>query len=155
MAKAIRVNSKISTRQLVGIIAELERWRDRELGLKLTWEKIEAFSGFTRQAMSRHPKILNAYQEAKRSLSTPGRRSRSRSYNDERAYFDRTLESLRSEIQRYEALEQAWLQRWQRIAFHCSRRGLSIGDLDQPLDDPGRGGATNRGQQSKLDAKPI
>ncbi|WP_186111844.1 hypothetical protein [Burkholderia gladioli] len=138
MPKAIRANSKISVAKLASIVAELERWRDKELGVKLTWERIEAFSGFTRQALSRHPKIASAYQEAKLSLSMPDRRSRSRSQGDERAYFDETLASLRAEVRRYEALEQGWLQRWQRIAFHCSRRGLSIDELDQPLDDPGR-----------------
>jgi len=40
----------------------------------------------------------------------------------------------RLQITRYEALEQLWLQRWQRIAFHCSRRGISIDELDRPLD---------------------
>ncbi|KGD08476.1 MULTISPECIES: hypothetical protein [Burkholderia] len=144
MPKAIRANSKISAAKLTSIIAELERWRDKELGVKLTWERIEAFSGFTRQALSRHPKIASAYQEAKRSLSMPDRRSRSRSQDDERTYFDETLASLRAEVRRYEALEQGWLQRWQRIAFHCSRRGLSIGELDQPLDDPGRSFDTDR-----------
>jgi hypothetical protein len=29
-------------------------WGDGELGMKLTGERIEAFSGFTRQALSRH-----------------------------------------------------------------------------------------------------
>jgi len=134
MVKTIRANSKISERKALEIIAELERWRDRELGVKLTWERIESFSGFTRQAMSRHAKIMLAYQDAKRSLAEAGTPSRSRSRGDEREYFDQTVKNLRSEIRRYETLEQRWLQRWQRIAFHCARRGLSIDDLDKPLD---------------------
>ncbi|MBF3754677.1 hypothetical protein [Burkholderia pseudomallei] len=154
MPKAIRANSKISAAKLTSIIAELERWRDRELGVKLTWERIEAFSGFTRQAMSRHPKIVSAYQEAKRSLSTPGRRSRSRSQSDERAYFDEIVETLRAEIRRYEALEQVWLQRWQRIAFHCSRRGVNISELDRPLDDPGRSFDSDRERRAVTNRRP-
>lgn len=55
MTKAIRANVKLSERKAAGIIAELERWRDGELGTKLTWERIEAFSGFTRQALSGIP----------------------------------------------------------------------------------------------------
>ncbi|MFT4068595.1 hypothetical protein [Paraburkholderia sp.] len=134
MPKVIRVNSKISERKAAGIVAELDRWRDGELGTKLTWQRIEAFSGFTRQALSRPEKIRHAYQEAKCALATPGRCSRSRSRSDELTYLDQTIENLRMKITRYEALEQQWLQRWQRIAFHCSRRGISIRELDRPLD---------------------
>ncbi|MFT0173368.1 hypothetical protein ACLKMY_30970 [Paraburkholderia mimosarum] len=140
MPKAIRANSKISERKAAGIVAELDRWRDGELGTKLTWQRIEAFSGFTRQALSRHEAIRRAYQEAKRVLAAPGRRSRSRSRSDELTYLDQTIENLRLEVRRYEALEQQWLQRWQRITYHCSRRGLSIEDLDRPLDELNRRG---------------
>ncbi|MFP3801967.1 hypothetical protein [Paraburkholderia sp. SIMBA_027] len=140
MPKAIRANSKISERKAAAIVAELDRWRDGELGTKLTWQRIEAFSGFTRQALSRHETIRHAYQEAKRTLATPGRLSRSRSRSDELTYLDQTIENLRLQIRRYEALEQQWLQRWQRIAFHCSRRGISIGELDRPLDSLNRKG---------------
>ena len=140
MPKAIRANSKISERKAAGIVAELERWREGELGTKLTWERIEAFSGFTRQALSRHQEISHAYKEAKRALADPARRSRSRANSDEIAYLDQTLANLRSQIRRYEALEQQWLQRWQRIAYHCSRKGMSIEELDQPLDDLNRKG---------------
>lgn len=140
MPKAIRANSKISERKAVGIVAELDRWRDGELGTKLTWQRIEAFSGFTRQALSRHEKIRRAYQDAKRALAVPGRRSRSRSRSDELTYLDQTIENLRMQIRHYEALEQQWLQRWQRIAYHCSRKGMSISELDQPLDDLNRKG---------------
>jgi len=141
MTKTIRANSKISDSKAASIIAELERWRDRELGTKLTWEKIESFSGFARQAMNRHPEITHAYREAKSALAMPDRPSRSRACSDEREYFDQTVEKLRTEIRRYETLEQQWLQRWQRIAFHCSRRGLSIDELDRPLDHLDRKGA--------------
>ncbi|KPD17408.1 hypothetical protein ADM96_18665 [Burkholderia sp. ST111] len=140
MPKAIRANSKISERKAAGIVAELDRWRDGELGIKLTWERIEAFSGFTRQALSRHPDILRAYQQAKRALAAPDRRSWSRSRGDELTYLDQTVESLRMQIRRYETLEQQWLQRWQRIAYHCSRKGMSIEELDRPLDDLNRKG---------------
>ncbi|RKR43247.1 hypothetical protein B0G82_0807 [Paraburkholderia sp. BL17N1] len=123
------------------IVAELERWRDGELGTKLTWERVEAFSGFTRQALSRHAEIVRAYHDAKDALARPGRQSRSRAMEAERQYFDQTLERLRAEVDRYKVLEQQWLQRWQRIAFHCSRRGMSIDDLDRPLDPLNRKGA--------------
>ncbi|MBK3842422.1 hypothetical protein G3A42_31195 [Paraburkholderia aspalathi] len=125
-------------RKAAGIVAELERWRDGELGTKLTWERVEAFSGFTRQALSRHLEIQQAYLEAKRVLATPGRRSRSRIKGDEVQYLDQTIERLRARITQYEALEQQWLQRWQRIAFHCARKGLNIEELDRPLDSASR-----------------
>jgi len=138
MTKAIRANVKLSERKAAGIIAELERWRDGELGTKLTWERIEAFSGFTRQALSRHPLIVTAYQTAKGALATPHRRSRSRSRNEELLYLDQTIEDLRAELRRYELLEQKWLERWQCIAYHCSRRGLNIDEFDRPIDTQAR-----------------
>lgn len=138
MPKSIRANGKLGQRKAAGIVAELERWRDGELGAKLTWERVEAFSGFTRQALSRHPEIQQAYIEAKRALAMPARRSRSRIKGDEVQYLDQTIESLRARITQYEALEQQWLQRWQRIAFHCARKGLNIEELDLPLDSASR-----------------
>jgi hypothetical protein len=140
MTKAIRANSKISERNAAGIVVELDWWRDGELGTKLTWERIEAFSGFTRQALSRHHEIRHAYQEAKRALAAPQRRSRSRCRADELTYVEQTVESLRAQIRRYEALELQWLQRWQRIAYRCSRNGISIEELDRPIDDLNRKG---------------
>jgi len=134
MKKVIRANSKIGSRKMMAIVAELERWREGELGTKLTWERVEAFSGFTRQALSRHAEIARAYHDAKGALARPGRKSRSRTMEGEREYFDQTLERLRAEVERYKVLEQQWFQRWQRIAFHCARRGMSIDDLDQALD---------------------
>ncbi|MGC2965712.1 hypothetical protein [Paraburkholderia aspalathi] len=140
MSRTIRANGKLGDGKVAGIVAELERWRDGDLGTRLTWERVEAFSGFTRQALSRHPEIHQAYLEAKRVLATPGRRSRSRLKSDEIQYLDQTIESLRAQITRYEALEQQWLQRWQRIAYHCSRKGMSIDELDRPLDNLNRKG---------------
>ncbi|QQX86109.1 hypothetical protein JJQ59_02150 [Cupriavidus necator] len=130
----------MSERKKAGIIAELERWQNRELGTTLTWERIEAYSGYTRQALSRHPEIVHAYREAKRALADGARPSRSRTHSDELAYLDRTVASLRARICWYEELETQWLQRWQRIAFHCLQRGLSIEDLDVPLDPLNRKG---------------
>ncbi|MCX4155521.1 MULTISPECIES: hypothetical protein [Paraburkholderia] len=138
MPKIIRANGKLGERKAAGIVAELERWRNGELGTKLTWECVEAFSGFTRQALSRHPEIQQAYLEAKRALAMPARRSRSRVKGDEVLYLDKTIERLRARITQYEALEQQWLQRWQRIAFHCARKGLNIEELDLPLDSASR-----------------
>jgi hypothetical protein len=138
MTKTIRANTKINDSKAAGIITELERWRDGELGTKLTWARVEAFSGFTRQALSRHPPIVSAYQAAKSVLAAPARRSRSRTQNDELLYLEHTIENLRAEVRRYELLEQKWLERWQCIAYHCSRRGLSIDEFDRPIDTQAR-----------------
>src|SRR5258708_37351696 len=100
MPKAIRANSKISERKAAGIVAELDRWREGELGIKLTWERVEAFSGFTRQALRRHPDILRAYPQTKHALPAPDRRSRSRSQSDELTYLAQTVPGSRTPIRR-------------------------------------------------------
>ena len=140
MPTRIRASAKMSERKKACIIAELERWQDRELGTRLTWERVEAFSGYTSQALGRHPDIVYAYQEAKRALADSDRKSRSRLRRDELAYLDQTVVSLRAKIRWYEQLEAQWLQRWQRIANQCLQRGLSIEDLDRPLDPLNRRG---------------
>jgi hypothetical protein len=134
MGRPIRANAKLSADRLASIVAELEHWRDRELGLDLTWERVEMFSGYSRQALSSHPEILRAFQEAKRSLGCPDRPSRSRGLDEELAFQDRTIVRLRQELSRYEMLEQQWHARWQRVALHCGRLGLSLEELDQPLE---------------------
>ncbi|QMI44676.1 hypothetical protein [Burkholderia sp. MBR-1] len=152
MVKVIRASAKISETKALAIIAELERWRDRELGTKLTWGKIEAFSGYTRQALSRHPNVKMAYDEAKRALADPTRVSSSRSRDEEQKYFDQTVKDLEGVVKRYQALEQTWFQRWQRIAIRCIDLGLSIEDLDKPIDDLNRRGdksEATRGRRGK------
>ncbi|MGO4413947.1 hypothetical protein AB4Z27_13405 [Cupriavidus sp. KB_39] len=134
MGKLIRANAKVSADRLATILAELERWRDRELGRQLAWERIESFSGYSRQALSRHPDILRAFQAAKHALACPDRPSRSRGLDEELAFQDRTIVRLREELSRYERLEQQWYARWQRVALHCGRLGLSLEDLDRPLE---------------------
>ncbi|WP_244816429.1 hypothetical protein [Caballeronia sp. Lep1P3] len=134
MGKSIRANSKINELKAASIIAKIQRWQDGEFGKKLTWERIEAFSGFTRQALSRHRAIANAYQSAKRALATRRPSSGSRSTYGELHQLDQTIQSLRERLSQFEVLEQVWLERWQRIAYHCSRRGLSIEEFDKPID---------------------
>lgn len=133
MGKPIRANAKVSEQTRLVILAELERWRDRELGTQLSWERVEAFSGYSRQALSRHPDILRAFQVAKNALACEGRPSRSRGRDDELAFQDRVIVRLREEVSRYALLEQEWHARWQRIAQHCGRLGLSLEELDGPL----------------------
>jgi len=133
MGKPIRANAKVNEQTRVAILAELERWRDRELGTQLSWERVEAFSGYSRQALSRHPDILRAFQAAKNALACEGRPSRSRGRDDELAFQDRVIVRLREEVRRYALLEQEWHARWQRIAQQCGRMGLNLEDLDVPM----------------------
>lgn len=104
------------------------------MGLDLTWERVEVFSGYSRQALSSHPEILRAFQAAKQALARLDRPSRSRSRDEELAFQDRVIVHLRQELSHYERLEQQWQARWQRVALHCGRLGLSLEDLDQPLE---------------------
>ncbi|MEM5440496.1 hypothetical protein [Paraburkholderia diazotrophica] len=138
MARSIRANAKIDEQKMTSIVRELHRWRDGEFGNKLTWGRIEDCSGYTRQALCRHAPIVQAYQAAKRALAAPEPRSRSRSRSDEILYLDQTVQTLREQLRRYEGLERAWIERWQRIAYHCSRRGLSIEEFDSPIDEQHR-----------------
>jgi len=138
MGKSIRANAKLDDRKVASILAELQRWGNGEFGRGLTWRSIEECSGYTRQALSRHPPILQAYQTAKRALDKPKRRSRTKSASDEILYLDQTVRSLREQLSHYQAAERSWIERWQRIAYQCSRRGLNIEELDSPIDEQRR-----------------
>ena len=82
--------------------------------------------------------LVRAYQTAKLALDKPKRRSHTRSTSDEILYLDQTVRSLREQLSNYEAAERKWIERWQRIAYHCSRRGLSVEERDGPIDEQHR-----------------
>lgn len=118
------------------IVRELERWRDGELGSKLTWEKLEENTGFSRQALSDNTRIKAAYDSAKRSLRGGLVKTRQKQ-NDEVVELQRELETLKTTLDEYKVREQQWQRRWQRIAYHLRAKGISVGEVDReaPTDD--------------------
>lgn len=127
---------RLSATDVTMIVRELERWRDGQLGSKLTWAILEATYGYSRQALQAHPRIKLAYAAAKEALRG--------GLVITRAAYSEELEELRAEVQRlqvslddYKGLEKEWQKRWQRIAYHLRNKGLNVAEIDSSIPDRG------------------
>ena len=129
----IKRNRKMTQEDVRGIVSELKRWQDGELGLKLNWEKVEKFSGFTKPALHAKQEIKEAFQQAKEALQNPDRKSSSRQKDDYAVYLENRAKTLDEQLEKYKNLENEWLGKWQRIAYHLRVHGLSIEDVDREL----------------------
>jgi hypothetical protein len=78
--------------------------------------------------------IAEEYEKAKTALSK-GVRPRAPKSDD---FLNDRISQLEKELAQYELLEQKWLERWTRIAYHARGKGFSIDDFDQPLPPAGR-----------------
>jgi hypothetical protein len=113
---------------------EFEAWASGQRGRKLTWALMEKATGFTRQSLAYHDDIYEAYKEAKEALAT-GKKPPNPKSDD--FYVDKVA-ALEKDLDKYRKMEEDWLERWIRIAFHARAKGLSIADLDKPLSPVAR-----------------
>jgi hypothetical protein len=125
---------KMTEQDIQYVIKELEAWRDGARGKSLTWALLEKVSGFSRQTLSNKAGIAEKYEEAKTALSN-GLRPRIPKSED---FLSDRITQLEKELARYELLEQQWLERWMRIAYHVRGKGYTIDDFDQPLPPANR-----------------
>lgn len=137
MAK-IRKNRKMTPEDISLIVQRLKQWEQGDFGPKLTWEKIEDFTGFTKPALHAKSEIKEAFQKAKEILAKGGRKSVARQKDEYAVYLENKTAALQEELKKYKDLEMTWLAKWQRIAYHLKVRGLSMEDVDRPLTCVGR-----------------
>lgn len=126
MAKRV---PKMTASDLQYALKELEAWRDGQRGRRLSWNLLEKATGFSRQTLCVKPELASLYAEAKSALAKglPARRPKPEDFLEDK------LEHLESELARYKQLEDQWLEKWVRIAFHSRAKNLSIDDFDKPL----------------------
>jgi len=122
---------KIGDAARVEILDELDAWCRRERPGKLTWQRLEEFSGFSRQSLSAHDELKRRYDAAK----AVGRGDQPR-----RAMrpIDQQVASLREELTSLKGIVQRYDERWARYALNAARIGLDLERLDAPLDLPAR-----------------
>jgi hypothetical protein len=108
---------------------ELQAWAAGERGRKFTWALIAKSVGFERQSLWSREDIYAEYTNAKKALST-GIKSQGPKSDD---FFGDKVAALEKELDRYKEMEQDWLERWARIAYHARAKGLSVADLDKDL----------------------
>jgi len=110
-------------------IKEFQAWAGGQRGSKLTWKLMEKATGFKRQSLWSNEDIYEKYLKAKEALAT-GVKPRKPKSDD---FYSDKVARLEKELERYREMEQDWLERWVRIAFHARAKGLSIADLDKDL----------------------
>ena len=112
------------------IVADLDRWALGALGSKLTWAVLEERFGFSRQSLQAKSEIKAAYDNAKRALSgglVKTREHATKEAQDLQVEVDR----LKAELEAYKRKEEAWLRRWQQIAFHVRQKGIQMVSVDK------------------------
>ncbi len=126
MAKAV---PKMTEADIEYAKKEFQAWGSGERGRKLTWERVANAVGFKRQSLWSNKDIYKEYKNAKKALAT-GKKPPGPKGDD---FFSEKIAELEKELDRYSAMEQDWLERWVRIAYHARAKGLSIADLDKDL----------------------
>ena len=127
---------RLSATDVTMIVRELERWRDGQLGSKLTWAILESTYGYSRQALQAHPRIKLAYVAAKEALRGGLVKTRTE-HSEELEELMANIQVLEASLDDYKKKENDWQKRWQRIAFHLRNKGLSVVEIDSSIPDGG------------------
>lgn len=113
------------------ILSLLDGWTGR-----LSWDSlttsIEARTGqsYTRQALSKHPRILSAFQLRKKG---PEARREERVESPELEAALQRIARLEAENTRLDAEKAALLEQFARWAYNAHARGLQLEMLNRPL----------------------
>jgi len=125
----------MSAEDIQTVLHELDGWCRRERAGRLGWKRLEAVSGFTRQALSSHPEIAERFGQAKATnrRGGSGLKCRPRGVDQRVIDLQRQVEQLRGIISRYD-------ERWACYARNAALRGIDLAILDEPLEPPARSG---------------
>jgi len=131
MLKKVRKTPKMSVDDIDRVIAELDAWRRGERAGRLTWKRLEATSGFTRQALSAKDTICEAYGQIKAATRTS--RGPRPCKTDQQQ-----LDDLRREIDRLKSVIARYDERWIRWTRNATLLGYDLDRLNEPLEPPAR-----------------
>lgn len=120
---------RIADNEIRTIVAELDKWALGQLGSKLTWSKLEERFGFSRQSLQAKPEIKAAYTTAKHALSGGLVKTKEQATKQNEDYLIE-IKRLNSELEAFRQKEQAWMRRWQQIAFHIRQKGIQMSSVD-------------------------
>ena len=122
------------------VVSILDGWAGR-----LSWDALVAAIDFrtgqsyTRQALSKHPRILNAFQTRKRALADGPDTEPAPASSPELAAALQRIARLEATTSRLEAERLALLDQFARWAYNAHSRGLSYDILNRPLPPVDRG----------------
>ncbi len=132
---------RLSVTRVNALVHELERWREGQLGDKLSWAYLEKFSGFSRQALQANTRIKLAYIAAKKALRGGLVITRAE-YSEELNELSARVQTLQTSLDDYIGREKEWQKRWQRIAYHLRCKGLNVVEIDSEI--PAKATAPNK-----------
>ncbi|QJT16796.1 hypothetical protein E5E96_05545 [Aeromonas sp. 1805] len=121
------MNRYITTEVEDDILIFLREWEAGQFGKKLTWDKISAAFGYSRQALNGNKNIKSAFDRAKLKLKDADNTAA-------------TFEDMKKEIQRlnkelYDAnhIIELYKQRYIRWQVNAQSRGVSVEQLNKPI----------------------
>jgi hypothetical protein len=107
---AIRSRFQVLLDTVLHALSNVESWNG-----ELTWKQVEERIGVTRQAMSRHPVIAEAFSAAKLAIT----KNRTTSKAIVRRDAEERIKALKEENQRLNKLLDAYLERWLMMERNC------------------------------------
>jgi hypothetical protein len=130
----VRRAKNLDDEDLTRIVGIIDGWSGR-----LTWDDLidaierHLFARYTRQALHKHIRILEAFQQRKAVLVADGGRPRKVASTPElQAALDK-IARLQGENERLEAENTRLLEQFVRWAYNASTRGLDAEYLNLPL----------------------
>lgn len=121
------------------IVGILDGWSGR-----LTWDLLidsverHLFSRYTRQALHKHARIQEAFEQRKGAMATGGDRPRKLASTPEMQAALDTVARLEGQVERLEAENTRLLEQFARWAYNANIRGLDEAYLNSPLPDVNR-----------------
>jgi hypothetical protein len=99
----------------------------------LTWERLEEFAGFTRQALSANESIAERYGEAKH-----GNSARRKVVTATPKSLDQRVIDLQRKVDELQAIINRYDVRWSNYAVNATLLGYDLERLEEPVMPPAR-----------------
>ena len=121
------------------IVGILDGWSGR-----LTWDSLidsverHLFARYTRQALHKHARIQEAFEQRKGALAAGGSRPRKLASTPEMQVALDKVARLEGMVERLEAENTRLLEQFARWAYNANTRGLDEAYLNSPLPDVNR-----------------
>lgn len=122
--------SRMTEKDILFILYELDSWKNGERSNKLTWDVLERLSGYSRQSLWAKPEIKIRYQEVKDSIRNGIKKPTSNQY---RQTLEQRIKSLEDQIVKFKEQENKWLELWARYEYNAQVIGVCSNEFSKPL----------------------
>jgi hypothetical protein len=144
VARSQRKVPKMSAADIDKSLHELDAWVRHERPGRLTWQVLEEFAGFTRQALSANEAIAHRFGEAKHA-----NRPEKQRVNKPRKTVDQQVVELNRKIKELEATINRYDVRFARWIHNAMLQGYKVDLLEEPMLPPARAHVRVVGRSSR------